>query len=304
MSSLGHRKIGMRAQPPTGMSARRAPAAAGYSLALVAAALVVGHPLLLTVILAASLIAVAACGRLRAARPYLWAAFYAGAALLVINPLFATGGLHPLVSFALGPLRIRITLEGIAFGAGQALHLAAVITAFAAATLVVDQDYQLAALGRLSARSALVVSLATRLLPVLSRDAARIADAQRSRGAELDGGRWRERASARGPLLAGLLTQSLERAVDIAASMESRGYGRSRRTVWRRSQRWHGRDLILLGSAVLAVALLALGAGLGALSYAYFPTLADPLSTACPPVAIALCGMLLAPSLWSLTWRP
>ena len=112
------------------------------------------------------------------------------------------------------------------------LRLVAVMLAFALYTVVLDPDDQLALVSRFSFRSGLVVSLATRLFPVLQRDAGRIADAQRSRGVELDRGPRRARAVARVPLLAALFAQSLERAMDVGSAMTARGYGRRGRTRW------------------------------------------------------------------------
>ncbi len=295
---------GHRAAPPTGLASRRAAAVAAHTGLLTAAALLVGNPLILGCILLACLLTLTGSGRLRAGLPYLRVGLCAGLALMIINPLFSTGGLHPLFTATLGPFHLRLTWEGIAFGAGQALHLVTVIVAFATMTLVLDQDYQLSVLSRLSARSALVVSLATRLLPVLSRDAARISDAQRSRGAELDRGRWRDRAAARGPLLAGLLTQSLERATDVAASMESRGFGRPGRTRWSRHLRWKLPDRAIVALAAAAVVLLIVGMIQGQLSFTYFPTVANPLAALTSIAGIGLVLLTLVPSMWSLRWRP
>lgn len=299
-----NRQYGLRTKPPSGLASRRAAAVAAYTVFLVAAALVAANPLVLLALLAACLLTLQGSGRLRAAVPYLRVSLYAGVALLIINPLFSSGGLHPLLTSSVGPLPVRITWEGVAFGAGQALRLVVVIVAFAAMTLVLDQDYQLSILSRVSSRSGLVISLATRLLPVLSRDAARISDAQRSRGAELDRGHWRQRAAARGPLLAGLLTQSLERATDIAASMESRGFGRPARTRWSRHLRWKAVDWALAGTAAAAFALLLAGAVQRSLAFTYFPTVANPLSAMTNGINIGLVLLALLPAVWSLRWRP
>lgn len=287
-----------------GLEGRRASSVAAYAMSLVVASLLANHPFVSIVVIAASLGSIAGAGRLREARPYLWTALYTGIGLAVINALFSGGGLHQLAQASFGSFRVRITLEGLAFGAGQALQLVSVISAFAAAILVVHQDYQLAALSRLSARSALVVSLATRLLPVLSRDASRIADAQRSRGAELDRGPWRTRALARGPLLSGLLSQSLERAVDIAASMESRGYGRAGRSIWQsRQKQWRTEDVVIAACACLSVAMFVAAAIRSDLQYTYFPKLANPATVASSPLVLLACICLLLPVFWSLKWR-
>ena len=142
----------------------------------------------------------------------------------------------------LGLFDLAVTVQGLLFGLGSALRRCVVVWAFALYNVVLDADDQLAIMSSVSFRSGLVVSLATRLFPVLSRDAARISDAQRARGVELDRGRRRDRVAARLPLLGALLTQSLERATDVAESMEARGYGRRGRRAWKRGRRWHAAD--------------------------------------------------------------
>jgi energy-coupling factor transport system permease protein len=66
----------------------------------------------------------------------------------------------------------------------------------------------------------LTVALATRLIPTLERDAAGFVEALRGRGVVVEGLRGRSR------LLAPLVASSLERALNLAESMEARGYGR------------------------------------------------------------------------------
>ena len=67
-------------------------------------------------------------------------------------------------------------------------------------------------------------SLATRLFPTLGRDAAGYVEALRGRGVEVEGLRGRAR------LLSPLLAGSLERSLNLAESMEARGFGRPGRT--------------------------------------------------------------------------
>ena len=86
---------------------------------------------------------------------------------------------------------------------------------------------------RVSFRSALTAALATRLVPVLARDARRMADAQRCRA----GGRPRRGAS---PCCARSPTSALDRAVDVAATLEVRGYG-ARAAAGRRGAARRGR---------------------------------------------------------------
>jgi energy-coupling factor transport system permease protein len=120
--------------------------------------------------------------------------------------------------------------------------------AFAAYALLLDHDRLLQAAGKLR-HSVLAVALATRLVPSLERDAAGLIEALRGRSVVVEGLRGRAR------LLSPLLAGSLERSLNLAESMEARGFGRPGRTrvpqpPWSRVER----------AVVLAALLLVLGA--------------------------------------------
>jgi energy-coupling factor transport system permease protein len=130
------------------------------------------------------------------------------------------------------------------------LRLAAVTLAFAAYALVLDHDALLRS-ARFARRSALVVALATRLVPTLERDAHGLVEALRGRGIEVEGVRGRAR------LLSPLVSGSLERAVNLAEAMEARGYGRPGAT---RAPvpAWRAADRLAVAGAALLVAVGAL----------------------------------------------
>jgi energy-coupling factor transport system permease protein len=117
--------------------------------------------------------------------------------------------------------------------------------AFAAYALLLDHDRLLLAGGRLR-RSVLAIALATRLLPTLERDASGFVEALRGRGVAVEGLRGRARLMS--PLVAG----SLERSLNLAESMEARGFGRPGRTR-APSPPWSNRDRVALAGAALAV---------------------------------------------------
>jgi energy-coupling factor transport system permease protein len=184
-------------------------------------------------------------------RIYLFGALWSGLGVFLIWPLVATVGTDVLWSGPSLPVlgRIDVTAEELRFGAFQALRLAAVALAFAVYALLVDHDRLLASLGFVR-RSAFAAVLATRLVPTLERDASGLADAVRGRGLAVEGVRMRARLVS--PLVAG----SLERALNLAESMEARGFGRPGRT---RAPRlaWTWLDRLAVGAGV---ALIAIGA--------------------------------------------
>ena len=296
-----HRRRGPRR---CGLARRRPGAIALYVAALALAALVFVNPLQSLALLGLLGVVLLGAGCARAAAPYLKTGLYIAVFLALVNPLVSHNGSTVLFQLPLPLVGGAVTLQAVVYGLAQALRVFALITAFALLTLVLDPDDQLALMSRVSFRSGLVVSLACRLLPVLSRDAGRIRDAQRARGLELDAGRRRERAAAHVPLLGALLVQTLERAMDVAASMEARGFGAHARTRWSHGRRWLTADRATAAAAAVAAAALLYGLVTHAFSYNFYPLLDPPLAQL-GDVAWLLCLAALAtPALWALLWRP
>ena len=104
-------------------------------------------------------------------------------AIVVVNALVTRDGLTVIVR--LGDLPVLghtdITLEATAYGAILGLRAVALILCGALYTPAVDPDEVLRLFRRVSFRSALTATLATRMVPVLIRDSRRLADAQRCR---------------------------------------------------------------------------------------------------------------------------
>ena len=180
--------------------------------------------------------------------PYLIGTLGSGLVLFLFSPLV---GVYGGTVYWEGPSipvigRLDVTSEEVGEALYQGLRLTAVGLAFAAYALLLDHDRLLQAGGRLR-HSVLAVALATRLVPTLERDAGGFVEALRGRGVEVEGLRGRAR------LLSPLLAGSLERSLNLAESMEARGFGRPGRTRAPRPP-WNRLDgLALMGAAALAV---------------------------------------------------
>ncbi len=222
-----------------------APATALLAAAVVAA-LLATHTVSVAV-LGAVLLVVALRAPADRRWPYLVGTLVSALLVVVVTPFVETLGSHPLWVGPTIPVlgQLDVTREELAGGLYQGLRLAAVGLAFAVYALRVDHDRLLAAAGW-ARRSTLAAALATRLVPLLERDARDLRVALRGRRVEL------------GPvrLLSPLLAGSLERGLDLAEAMEARGYGRSGRTRAPRPP-WRGRDR---GAMAAAVALVVIGA--------------------------------------------
>jgi energy-coupling factor transport system permease protein len=184
-------------------------------------------------------------------RLYLVGALSTGLAVAVLTPFVATVGSHPLWTGPTVPVlgTLDVTSEELRNGLFQGLRLTAVALAFAAYALLLDHDRLVQSAG-FARRSVLAIALGTRLVPTLERDAAGLVEALRGRGVEVTGVLGRAR------LLSPLLAGSLERGLNLAEAMESRGYGRSGATRALRPG-WSRVDRLALG---VGVALVVIGA--------------------------------------------
>jgi energy-coupling factor transport system permease protein len=175
--------------------------------------------------------------------------------------------------------QLDFTLEALVFGAVLGLRILAIFGAAVFLTAAVDNDELLRALRRVSLRSGVTAALAMRLFGVLKRDAARLADAQRC----LPGG-----GASRIQVLHAVTTGALDRATDVAATLEVRGFGAGGRPP-RMPRPWSRHDLAFAASAVVLFGIAAGGvAGLWA-EFDPYPRLEGPLTTA----TLVVIGVLI-----------
>jgi energy-coupling factor transport system permease protein len=277
-----------RASP---LHAARAAAGAAWCCALAAAALAAQHPVVLVtialVVLAAA--ALAGVGR-QVARTALWLLPWA-LVIAVVNMLVVREGLT--VVARLGELppfgQVDLTLEALVYGLLFGLRLLVVSLVFAVFTAAVDPDDLLRVLRRVSVRSALAATLATRLVPVLAHDAQRIGEARRCRADRGGTG-----PGARLIVLRAVAGGALDRALDVAATLEVRGYGSARRGGGQ-GRPWSRHDLAFLASAIVIVALTA-GGRLGHVAaFDPYPELHGDGVAAAAALAAAFAVAALAP---------
>jgi energy-coupling factor transport system permease protein len=200
---------------PGPLQAASPSASVAYLGALIAVAFAYSNPIVLVAVGLALVIAGSIAGARAAIRAALWMGLTLALLIVVVNALVVSRGETVLARLGEWPLfgQVDVTLEAIAAGAVLGLRAAVVMVGFAVYSACVDPDRVLRALRPLAGRSALTASLVSRLVPV----AARLRDAARLRG---PGAAPVGRASLARRLLAG----SLDRAVDVAATLELRGY--------------------------------------------------------------------------------
>jgi energy-coupling factor transport system permease protein len=214
-------------------------------------ALLFDSPLVLGAVVVAALAAGAAAGAGRPLVGVLLLALPFALVIALLNPLVTRNGVTVIARLGEAPVfgRVDVTLEALVYGAVLGLRALALILCCGLYATVVDPDEVLRLFRRVSFRSALTATLATRMVPVLGRDGRRMADAQRCRpGAP----------PSRVALVRAVAAGALDRAVDVAAALEVRGYGTARRPPRVRAP-WSRHDV-----AFTAVALALLGLTLSA----------------------------------------
>lgn len=266
------------------LQSARPGAAVAYLGALVVVAFLYSNPLVLATAGAAACLA----GRLAGARAAVRAALRLGLGLalliVVVNALVVHRGETVLARLGHWPLlgQVDVTLEAIVAGLSIGLRAAVTMVAFAVYSACVDPDKVLRALRPLAARSALTATLVSRLVPVAAADAGRLRDAAQLRGpgaAEV----------GKGPLARRLLAGSLDRAVDVAATLELRGYslggprGARRQEPSRYDARFYGVAAVVLAAAIV-------GKVLGADDFRAYPTIEIGLG----PATLAVSAIVLA----------
>jgi energy-coupling factor transport system permease protein len=146
-----------------------------------------------------------------------------------------------------------ITLEAVLSGAANGLSLLTILVVFAAFNAVADHYQLLRATPAFLFHAGVVVSIAITFVPQMILSGREIREAQRIRGHRFRGIRDLL------PLVIPLLANALERAIQLAETMEARGFGSTGRPASRR-------EGILIQSGLLA-ALLAILSGLFVVTY-------------------------------------
>jgi energy-coupling factor transport system permease protein len=142
-----------------------------------------------------------------------------------------------------------VTWERVSSAAIESLNIASIIAIFGAATSLTNPRAVLRSIPPIFYEVGMVLVIATTLTPQLVANLKRIRIAQQLRG--ISNSRffsWRQIAMP-------LLEDSLARALDLAAAMDSRGYGYSRKRSKYRPQKFTIKDAALVTTSLLFLAV-------------------------------------------------
>jgi energy-coupling factor transport system permease protein len=280
---------------PSPLHAARASIAAAWAAALIVAALVLTHPLVLGALLLAVVIAAAGAGLGGHLARSMRTAAIVAVPIVLVNVVVSRQGLTVFARIGdLGPFGDgHLTVEALAYGGVIALKVTLVILLTTLASLAIDPDELLQMARARSYRGALTASLALRMVPLLAADAERLAEAQRTRPRPPRGARGRVL------VIAAVIASALDRAQDVAATLEVRGLAsppreRPRRRARRRSP-LSRHDVAFLASALALAALVVAGGLSGVAAFSAYPLVHAPVSAGTLALAGALLGAALLP---------
>jgi energy-coupling factor transport system permease protein len=250
-----------------------------YVTAVLIALIVISHPIYLFAIFLSTIPIVVKARGLKEWYRFMRIFILLSFIIVFVNILVSPAGETVLLA---GPYvlffgELNITLEAIVFGISMVIRLLGMISIFAIFSLTMHPDDFFRMLSKRARRSGLAVSLTTRLYPTLALDAQNIMDAQRARGLELDKGNFIRKVKSRFPIILPLLLNSLERAIGIAESLESRGFGGAKKANYLKKE-FAKKDMVLIGGYLvfLMIAIFFVLIGIGV--YDYYPILGAPFA--------------------------
>ena len=206
--------------------------------------------------------------------------------LALLAPLFNRNGSTPILYLASRPL----TLEALTYGVFSALTLLSVLMLFRTFSVLMTADRLQCLLSHLSPPAALLLSLSLRLSELLRTQYRRICLAQRSLG-RMDEQSLPRTLRSHVRCFSMLVTWAMEKGVIMADSMDARGYGLRRPSVYH-PYRFTARD----GGMLAMIVLLSLPPILAALCHeiglTFYPTIVIPPITPLSTLARLSYGAL------------
>lgn len=272
------------------MSARALAAWSGACLFIV---LFTSNPAYRIVVLAAAFSTVAAKAGLRRMRTLLVGVAAVATLAALLNFLSAHLGATVLFELPdwLPALGGPYTLEALAYGVMGGVTIAAAILAVAPFSLLLSTNEVVDALPRVLSRTGTAIAASLNLVPSIGTSFTEVVEAQRLRG-------WRPRGPRSwAEVVVPIVLTGVEGSIQLAESMEARGYGSGPRAPFH-PRGMHRGDWLLAASAALAVALMVAAQASGLASdWSAYPALTPP---SIDPLSLVACLFLFTPL---VTWR-
>ena len=180
--------------------------------------------------------------------------------MIIFNLILVQSGTTVLWELA----GFKITEKSLLFSYSMGMRIIIMIGAFAIFNSNESTDDLFTIFEKLRIPEKAYMTLVTsfRFFEIMSREAKDSVDAFRVRGIPISSGSIKERIKYRYPIMASLLKNSLDRAMDIAETMEVRGFPSSERKSWKDSH-LSVKDMIIVIFLILMIGI--------SIIYALFP---------------------------------
>lgn len=189
--------------------------------------------------------------------------------IAVTNPIFSHNGETAL--FFLNDN--AVTLEAIICGASISCAIISVIIWCKSLGLVLSSDKIVFLFGRATPKTALIISMALRFIPLFKAQLKRVKTVQKTMGL-YNTSSIPDKLMSTLRILSSMVTWSLENAVEISSSMKARGYGQKSRTSFSLYKFTVSDTVFTLITSTLFI-LTVIAIANGSLSFFYYPYIAE-----------------------------
>lgn len=241
---------------------------------LLLSALLFNHPLFLTGLFIITILAILVSRAIAKCEFYLTGGLWMALFLIVVNALVCHSGQTVIWHGPDLPLlgRLDVCLEAVCYGAVMGVRLLIILLVFALYNAMMHPDKIMSLFSRVASKSALILSLSTRMLPAVARDLAAAREAQQMRGVDFNSGSVFDRLRKYSWLLNIVLISSLEGSVQTAEAIQARAYGRGPRSSYKRFL-LRPRDHFCCLAGILAITFLIYARLKGFGDYTFYPHL-------------------------------
>lgn len=185
--------------------------------------------------------------------------------IAVTNPLFSHNGITPLFFMNGNP----VTLEAVFYGIIIAVMLIAVLLWCKCYTEIMTSDKFLYLFGKIIPKTALILSMAIRFIPLLKRQMKKVDVVQKTMGL-YSSESYLDKCRSKIRVLSAMITWSLENAMEVSASMKARGYGLKGRSSFSLF-RFYKYDGLFLGLSIVLLLIVFSGCLSGAAEFFFYP---------------------------------
>ena len=188
-----------------------------------------------------------------------------GLILALIRPLFSHNGATVLFLINDNP----ITKEAFIFGLNSAVMVVGVLYLFRVFSEIMTSDRLLYLFGRVSPKTALILSMGLRYIPMLRHQRRITADAQTAIGINKDDNAI-DRIKGGLNVFSATVSWGIENGIITADSMAARGYGEGKRSYYS-LVRFKRRDAAVIGITVICLLPIILALAKGSFDTVFYP---------------------------------